>query len=92
MKVNTVKPFTKGLSPLPEPPFVIRLASPDDWYKLLDDYPELEQKFKWQSGDELRLINYRNYHDLGRRFGSHASVTVWDSESCESCPILEYPG
>ena len=89
MKVSV----TKNKRSLPPLPFGIRLSSSDDWYKLLDEYPEIEQKFMWYSRDSLRETNYVNR--LYRYFDENHVITAseyLDSYArLNSWPIVEYP-
>lgn len=75
---------------LPKPPFVIRLSSPDDWYKLLDAHPELEDKYRWASGIPLSSFTSRNQY---RFFDENNRVTHSSNINGkhEHWPLVEFP-
>lgn len=88
MKVNIQKPMRVNRPPLPEPPFCVRLSSRDDWYQLLKDYPELEEKWRWGAGQRL---SQRNYDNLYRMFYADFEVYYQKYEPGH-VNLVEYPG
>lgn len=88
MKIHTVKSAAFNKPELPETPFMVKLASPDDWLKLLDDYPELERHFQWLSKEPLRENIYRAPY---RFFHSNGDVTQGEYDSKDGWGRMEYP-
>ena len=90
MKISVVKPQSTR-KPLPPLPFVIRLASHEDWYKLIDEYPMLMKTHTWASQKNIREFNpeyglYRFFYEDGTiTYGPHIGVRTpqWTS--------MEYP-
>ena len=53
-QINPTPIQTPAKKPLPDPPFIFRHSTFDEWLWFLDDYPELEDRYRWRMGQNLR--------------------------------------
>ena len=56
-QINPTPIQTPTVKPLPKPPFIFQHSTFDEWLWFLDEYPELENRYRWRAGERLRKFH-----------------------------------